>query len=144
MEETAKNTFRFAGVDYSVNTVVSQAGAYPQISIKRSEIKPNPDGLIVRTDLKLPVIVIRDNVHYLLISPRTIEELNEKVVCKLATKYALKKAVPAPVVAVRQFDDRRTGGSRPAAYGAYRRPENNASAPSSGYFRRESNVRNYR
>lgn len=97
-----KDAVRLNATEYDARKLVLQAKTYPQINVKRGDIDSSPNGVIISDRVRKPIIVSHEGRYVVLIAPSnsvvhkkpaTKEEKAEQVSCRLATKYALKKAI---------------------------------------------------
>ena len=124
------------GAKYDVKSMVLQSPAYPNSAFDYNDLIENKQGVIIDALVVKPVVVVHEGRPILLIANKSLEAIKadrlktgkEKIVCKLANKYVLKKAMiidppPRPV-----YQERRD-------FRPYQAPQHysNNSAPARNY-----------
>mgnify|MGYP007039736507 CR=1 FL=1 len=90
-----KTMLRLAGVNYDLVKIVAMHTSYPEVIKQASELRDNPEGVLSSPNIKTPVIVSYEGECRILVAPEgwKLQEQTNPIACRLATKYALKKAV---------------------------------------------------
>lgn len=122
---------------YDTKLMVMQSGAYPDAAVAWTDLVENKQGVHINASLVKPVIVTVEGKHILLMANKSLEAIKaerlklgkEKIVCKLANKYILKKALHVVPPA---YTDRAERTDHRSYAPAPRRHYNNA-PPSRGY-----------
>lgn len=134
--KTKANTILFSGTEYDASVLVAQASTYPQATMLRNEIVANPDGIYFDKKLRYVVVAQRNSINYIIASPCALDQLPaDALICYLATKYAIKRAIKGRTIEVsaeeqrgyrgnRSFDNTRNYSRRDSSYS---RSNNNSS-----------------
>ena len=107
MNEKAVIRINEQGPKYDVKSLAMQSIAYPDFAIEHTELVENKPEVYIDKDLPKPVIIVHEGQTVLLMANKPLESIvadrlkagRTKIVCKLANKYVLKKALviePSP------------------------------------------------